>query len=308
MAKKSLKKYTIMAPCKINLHLEIGEKGPDGYHSLKSIFAALALADRLMIEVSGKEGDLSLSVNWDSSLDMPKEEIPLEKNLVFKALSLFREYTGFNAGLKVQLFKCIPSGAGLGGGSSDAAAALLAMNNLAKSSIPKEKLREMALLLGSDVPFFLEGGAAYVSGQGETVEPILPFPLSLLKLPVVLVKPPFSNNTASAFRQLDEARAACRENSYLFGEKASRSELISAFYKDPAGWPFYNDFLKVYLESKNARDYSFMLEALKSCGASHAGLSGSGSCCFGIFKSQDAALRAERELAGNFVRCTFFLA
>jgi 4-diphosphocytidyl-2-C-methyl-D-erythritol kinase len=197
------------------------------------------------------------------------------------------------------------------------------------------KLMDLAAILGSDVPFFLTGGAAFVSGRGELVKPV--------KTPeglwVILSQPPFSSGTESAFRLLDMARE--RRTRPESGKNLSRKALIRALEDDPETWPFYNDFLPVFLAGAGrgssraaikTRFYLAILEGLKKAGASFTGLSGSGSCCFGIFTSKIAAERAEKELsrhcraAGlppmnplslrtarkavpeNFTRLTFFLA
>jgi 4-diphosphocytidyl-2-C-methyl-D-erythritol kinase len=314
MDKTQARVCTIDAPCKINLHLSVGEKRPDGFHDLESIFVSLALGDNLRFECTDKKGDCHLFIDWIlPQQEYPAEQIPLKKNLVFKAVSLFREQSGFKKGLNIRLIKRIPMGAGLGGGSSDAASALLAMNSLADEALPMEKLMEMAAVLGSDVPFFLTGGAAYVCGRGELVKPV--------KIPdglwVVLAKPHFSSDTSTAFRLLDLARNKDKNTK----EKFSSEALILALQDDPETWPFYNDFFPVFLDSKvkgrmdpkmliKASFYQFTLESLRRAGASFTGLSGSGSCCFGIFRLKEAAEKAEMILrqTKNFVNLTFFLA
>ena len=313
MEKTLIRVCTIEAPCKINLHLAIGEKRPDGFHDLQSIFASLALADTLRFECAGRDGDCGLSVDWN----VPGDLIPPEKNLVYRAVSLFRERTGFRKGLKIRLIKRIPVGAGLGGGSSDAASSLLALKILAegvdgvpKSALTTKKLGEMAALLGSDVPFFLTGRAAIVSGRGECVESVK-FPG---KLWVVLSKPPFSSDTESAFRLLDQARkretvkkteknipAETFSGKNFPVKELSKEALRRALEDDPGAWPFHNDFLPVFLNNngKNAAAYLSILESFRKTGSCFSGLSGSGSCCFGIFKSKEAAEKAEKALSGG---------
>jgi len=295
----------IEAPCKINLHLRIGERRPDGFHNLESIFATLALTDTLCFECTGQEGESVLLVKNE----IPGQTIPAEKNLVLKAVSLFREQTGFSSALTIRLDKRIPVGAGLGGGSSDAASTLLALNLLAGQTLSAERLSEMAALLGSDVPFFLAGGAAFVSGRGERVEPVKP-PKGLW---VILVKPPFFSDTARAYRILDEARErGFRAESFSPKEMLSKEALIRALEGAPEAWPFYNDFLPVFLKEsgESATAYQTILENLQKTGALFTGLSGSGSCCFGVYSTEKMAKIAEKELSGgkNDVILTFFLA
>jgi len=291
---------TIEAPCKINLHLGIGKKRNDGFHSIESIFTTLAFSDTLRLEYGGLDGEVRLITNWETQA----EEIPDEKNLIYRAISLFREQTGLKKGLIVRLDKHIPLGSGLGGGSSDAAATLLALNLLSGAAFPMQNLSEMALVLGSDVPFFLTGGAAFVSGRGETVEPIK----SPGRLWVVLVKPPLKSDTATAYSSLDRLR---KEGNIEEKRPIPREILLRALEDDSEKWPFFNDFLPVFLcqDSGKALTYSGILESLRSSGASFTSLSGSGSCCFGIFRSKKAAEKAaERLKEGNTAISTFFLA
>jgi 4-diphosphocytidyl-2-C-methyl-D-erythritol kinase len=302
---------TIQAPCKINLHLKIGAKRPDGFHNLESIFVPLDFGDTLRFE-KGEKGDSHLSGGEKKG---DSHQIPREKTLIWRAANLFRahvrERCGYEPEFKIRVEKRIPLGAGLGGGSSNAASSLLAMNLLSGSVFSTAELMEMAALLGSDVPFFFSGGAAFVSGRGEIIEP-LKTPQGLW---VILLKPPFSSETASAYRLLDEYRAHAErfQSKTVLNEECTRETVIRAFYEDPATWPFFNDFLPLFLDGdlcSHAAEYQTHLESLKEAGASFAGLSGSGSTCFGIFKSGEIAKKAEKKLSGNgnFVKLTFFLA
>ena len=300
---------TIDAPCKINLHLAVGEKRPDGFHGLKSLFATLAFQDTLRLECLGKNGEDSLFINWEA----PGGTIASENNLVLKAVSLFRERTGFKTALKIRLDKHIPVGAGLGGGSSDATSTLLALNLLAESALSAEELAKMAALLGSDAPFFITGGTAFVSGRGELVESVKT-PLGLW---VILVCPPFSSSTVAAYRQLDWIRE--RKEDYLKEEyqreALSKDTLIRALEGDCRTWPFFNDFLPVFLNSPQcskgeAAAYKSIFAVLQDSGALFTGLSGAGSSCFGLFREKERAEKCAFELdkRGNFARITFFLA
>jgi len=304
--KKSFGTCTIEAPCKINLHLAIGKRRNDGFHSIESIFATLAFSDTLRLEFTGFDGETRLFTNWETQA----EEIPDEKNLIVRAISLFREQTGIKKGLIVRLDKRIPLGSGLGGGSSDAAAALLALNLLSGKALSMQGMREMALVLGSDVPFFLTGGTAFVSGRGETVEPVK----SPGRFWVVLVKPPFKSDTAAAYGLLDRFR---KQGVIEEKEAIPRETLLCSLQGDSEKWPFFNDFLPVFCreQSASAAAYRGILGSLRGSGASFAGLSGSGSCCFGVFGTKDAAEKASERLRPggsqkerNNVISTFFLA
>jgi 4-diphosphocytidyl-2-C-methyl-D-erythritol kinase len=249
--------------------------------------------------------------------------IPPEKNLVYQAVSLFRFYTGFSSGVQVVLEKRIPPGGGLGGGSSDAASTLLALDALAGTNLSGEILEEMARSLGSDVPFFLNGGAAWVSGRGERMRS--------LKVPedlaVVLVYPGFPSGTAAAFFLLDEVRQRLsgtgtgpfkgawghEETGLPLAALSPEEVLISALGKNPRDWPYGNDFLPVFLasaERETGEAYRGMLEDLAVLGADFSGLSGAGSSCFGVFQDGGAAKEAIKTLSRHWkhVQLTFPLA
>jgi 4-diphosphocytidyl-2-C-methyl-D-erythritol kinase len=304
----------IPAPCKINLHLRVGKRRPDGYHDLESIFAALDFGDALEFEELKDPGLCEILTDWQvpapcspNGNPVPREfPVPPAENIVYKAVSLFRARTGFDRGLRLHLEKRLPLGGGLGGGSSDAAAALIALNILSGAALTGEDLREMALTLGSDVPFFLGGGTALVSGRGETIEP-LPVPAGLSAL---LVNPGFPSATDLSFRRLDKWR---ERNSGGAARDLSRTELVSALAKGrPETWPFVNDFLPVFLAGggEEAGAYRRLISRLREEGADFAGLSGAGSTCFGIFKDRETAQKASQVLLKEWilVYLTFFLA
>jgi 4-diphosphocytidyl-2-C-methyl-D-erythritol kinase len=259
---------------------------------------------------------------WEGPGPAPPEiaSLPPEQNLVHRAVSLFREKTGFSRGLRGRVIKRVPPGSGYGGGSSDAAAALLALNSLSGGALGPGALPAMAAALGSDVPFFLQGGAALVRGRGERVE-TLPVPRGLT---AVLVKPPFSSGTGAAFARLDRRR----EEEGRRGEPAGgrggfgtpergagnlpapglgEGLLRESLTGPPAAWPFYNDFLPLFLETPGEGGYyQEILRSLKGLGADFAGLSGSGSGCYGIITDEGRAERAETELGNSrtFVQMT----
>jgi 4-diphosphocytidyl-2-C-methyl-D-erythritol kinase len=301
------KKFCLIdAPCKINLHLRVGSRRPDGFHDIESLFAALGFGDSLIFETGGPPGSCELVQEWDAGGEAPPSDLPPEKNLVVKALDLFRRKTGFDPGLRIRLIKRIPLGAGLGGGSSDAAATLLALDGLAGTKLPAGEMEEMAAVLGSDVPFFLTGGAAWVSGRGEKLR-AAPFPGDYA---VLLVKPPFRSGTPEAFKLLDDKRAGGKNASQAHSVQTGDflfERLGGILSSPPENWPFYNDFLPLLPESGR---YLEIMDELKKSDAAFAGLSGSGSCCFGIFRERNRAEKAQKNLkyAENFTKLTFFLA
>ena len=247
---------TVTAPAKINLHLAVKDRRPDGYHNLESTFLALNFGDTLRFKpISGKNSVEIAMKGLDFSL-------PPEKNIIFKALSVFREKTGFSQGLKINVEKRIPAGGGLGGGSSDAASTLLALNKLAGCPLSKDALLEMGASIGSDIPFFIyETTAARVSGRGECIEPV-EVPNNFF----VLVNPGFPSDTAAAFRLLDEARAV-EKNFHI------------------------SNFLQVLKEPEKSV-YKNIISRLHELGAAPAELSGTGSTCFGVFNEEASAKKA----------------
>ncbi|MDR1443531.1 MAG: 4-(cytidine 5'-diphospho)-2-C-methyl-D-erythritol kinase [Treponema sp.] len=295
-----MRRIKVPSPCKINLHLSVGERRADGYHDLESIFQALDFGDTLSLELAGQDGVCELFPGSPLLRAVPPGE-----NIVCRAVSLFRRRTGFDRGIRAGLEKRVPLGGGLGGGSSNAAAALGALNILAGTALPPAELRDMALSLGSDVPFFLAGGTAWVSGRGERI-----FPLeSLPPWPVVLVNPGFPSPTAEAFRRLDSRRGGASRGP---GGRPGREALTGALSAGPGDWPFWNDFFPALAEGpgEEAAAYRRIISALRDAGAVFTGLSGAGSTCFGIFTDGGDAEKAAHFLLNHriFVYVTFFLA
>jgi len=305
---------TIESPAKLNLHLNVGDKRPDGFHDIESLFVTLAFGDTLHMETKPSETINSPEIRMNWLLDGLPPDIPLEKNIILRAISLFRDRTGFNQGLKVTVEKRIPLGGGLGGGSSNAAAALFALNCLASDGKPllsDAELAEMGAFLGSDVPFFLSGTpAAWVTGRGERIQP-LELPESVRGLPVVLVNPGFASDTAEAYRLLDLWREEVLT-------KAQRHEENSGDFRTSASCPswspclremsFFNDFLPVLAASEKGTAYERIIDDMRGLGAEFAGLSGSGSTCFGVFSGRKQAESAQNDLLKRwpFVIITFF--
>lgn len=186
---------TITAPAKINLSLRILGKRPDGFHELETLMAPIQLADTLEISHGAGKG-VTLICN---DPDLPSGS----DNLCVKAVEAFRVATGLDHGIAITLLKKIPHGAGLGGGSSDAAAVLKGLNELFDHPLVHEELEQLAASLGSDVPFFLGNGPAWCRGRGEIIEHLKDagaFPGRR----ILLIKPPFPVPTAWAYKQYAE--------------------------------------------------------------------------------------------------------
>ena len=175
-----MREVRIPAFAKINLRLEILGKRSDGYHELRTIFQSVSLHDELLLRASKKPG-ISLSIQGNAALSSE----PLQKNLVYRAVDALRHALKIRSGIDIELRKNIPAGRGLGGGSSDAAAALLGYLRLTGRKLPLPRLLEIASSLGADVPFFLFGGRALGVSRGNEIYP-LP---EISKLSVLVVSP-----------------------------------------------------------------------------------------------------------------------
>jgi len=182
------------APAKINLSLKVLGKREDGFHEIESLMVPVTLADTLSFNTGGATG-LEFSCS-DASLPMDGS------NLVVRAANLFLERMDIKTGVKIHLEKKIPHGAGLGGGSSDAATTLIALNTVFKTGLDTDSLSGMAAELGSDIPFFVYRSAAVCRGRGEIVTPV-DFPH---RLPLLLIKPEFGVPTPWAYKQWRESR------------------------------------------------------------------------------------------------------
>ncbi|KAI5003207.1 hypothetical protein ZWY2020_030367 [Hordeum vulgare] len=186
-------RLNLFSPCKINVFLRITGKRPDGFHDLASLFHVVSLGDTIKFSLSPSKSKDRLSTNVAG--------VPVdESNLIIRALDLYRKKTGTDKHFWIHLDKKVPTGAGLGGGSSNAATALWAANQFSGSIASEKDLQEWSGEIGSDIPFFFSRGAAYCTGRGEIVQDIP----NLLpeNLPMVLIKPPEACSTAEVYKRL----------------------------------------------------------------------------------------------------------
>lgn len=273
-----------LAPAKLNLTLKVLPKRADGFHNIESIFQKIRLCDELTVARSASAG-CSLQVH---GMDLPAE------NTVQKAFSLFAEVAQIREGVSVDLVKRIPSGAGMGGGSSDAAALLRALNSLFSAGVPDETLAEIAGKVGSDVPFFLYGDCAVVSGRGEIVRPVC----GRRDLYFVVICPDVHSSTKEAYALVDEWNM---NNSVSKVDWPSLDELEGIYNKPAVEWNFSNSFTQPltdkYPEIREA------LAAITVAGADFSEMTGSGSTVFGVFEAQEKAQDAYNRLASCFKRC-----
>jgi 4-diphosphocytidyl-2-C-methyl-D-erythritol kinase len=271
-ARNSRASITVKAPGKLNLHLRITGKRPDGYHEIESLFVPVALWDTLNISKANK----GLKVICKGR-ELPEGQ----ENLVYRAAVLFFKKTGIENGARVTLVKEIPISSGLGGGSSDAAAVLKGLNTIWDGPLSGKDLEELALSLGADVPFFLFQGPAIVRGIGEILEPVSGFPVFWY----VIVSPMLEVSTAWAYGQV---------RLRLTGE--GNKDTIKAFNAAALKIPdlLYND-----LESVALGKYPFLCsikESLLALGALGALMTGSGPSIFGVFDSEHEAHEAGETL------------
>lgn len=260
---------TVDAPAKVNLALRVLGRRTDGYHEIETLFQGIDLADEVTVELAD-EG-VSLTVHGP-------DVGPMRDNLAVRAAEAFRSAAGRPSGVHIVLGKRIPAGAGLGGGSSDAAAVLRCLQAFT-GALHADALAGIAAALGSDVPFFLGGsGLAIGTGRGEVLRGLPPLPAAH----VVVALPPVHVPTAAAYRALG-ARRATRpgEPSCLSLAGVSDWSAVRALA--------HNDFEEVVVAMHPEIGRS--LAALRSVGAELALLSGSGSASFGLFR--DASRAAE---------------
>jgi len=257
----------IRARAKINLTLDVVGRRPDGYHELASVMQEIELADTLVLEPAE---DISLVVD-------PPVVPAGEDNLVLQAARLLQEYGGVRRGAALRLRKRIPVGAGLGGGSADAAAALKGLNRLWRLGLDPGTLAELGARLGSDIPFCLTGGTALVTGRGEVVEP-LPY---LPRAELVLVKPDLTVSTAEVYRGWDERG--------LTGGRATPAMLGAVLVRD---WRAVAVCLANDLEKVTCARHPEVLSVkqhLERAGALGVLMSGSGPAVFSLWPPGAAA-------------------
>ncbi len=266
---------TQSAPAKINWFLFIPGKRDDGYHEVRSLMQCVDLGDELSFEASDT---LSLEANC---------AIPTYENSVWKAALLLKEQAGTEMGARITLKKNVPTEAGLGGGSSDAASALLGLNRLWGLGLSAAELSRLGAKLGSDVPFFLGARCSLVSGRGEITEPVgLERSFALL-----IVKPSFGVSTPWAYRALTSYTrlTKARNNIKLFIRALREGDLESL--DALGGNDLETGVLPAYPEISRIKN------ALKREGASYVMMSGSGSSVFGVFGDEEAARQAAGKMS-----------
>lgn len=260
------------AYAKLNLALAVGPRRPDGYHELFTVFQSVSLHDTLVARPRRRGFTLAVRGERRAARGVPASS----GNLVLRAARRAARAAGLEGGARFTLTKRIPAGAGLGGGSSDAAAALRAVLRLYGVRLPPATRARLALELGADVPFFLRGGTALGAGRGERLRPLrLARPFR-----AVIVVPPWSSPTSEAYRRLDEGKidlTGWMAKSRFFNTLGRRSSRVEELLR------LGNDFEEVVPGDRAEIDY--IREKLIAGGALGARLTGSGSAVFGVFGS-----------------------
>ncbi len=268
----------ILAPAKINLHLQIISKRKDGYHNLISLFQMVSLYDELFIKTI-KSDEVLISGNFDCSM---------EDNLIYKAAISLREKYNIKSGFFISCKKHIPAGAGLGGGSSDAAATLIGIRLLQKLDINDDELKIIALELGSDVPFFLGDASAVAGGRGEDLVSLQ----TRDDLSLLIVYTGLHSSTKEAFTSL-----VLNNDRHIMTFK----EISTEFLNDhPSEWSFSNSF-SPYLYQRNPL-FRKIIKLLNDNGSDYSSITGTGSSVFGVFSDPVKVRNAEKVLKNTNIR------
>ena len=269
-------------PAKINLTLDVTGKLENGYHTLSMIMQSIDVCDELSFEKTADE-----TILFSMNKDLP-DKIPAEKNLVYKAAKLMKDTFKIDGGFKIHLTKNIPAAAGLAGGSSDCAATLIGINELCGLGLDIEKLCDIGVKLGADVPFCIRKGTMLAEGIGEILTPLTP----LTGIPVLLIKPNISISTPYVYKHLK-----LNELDYHPDNKAVISYIKDKNIKKIAA------LLSNVLETVTIPDNPIIAELkryLTEIGAIGSLMSGSGPTTFGIFKNMETAKKAYEKAKADY--------
>ena len=274
------------ARAKINASLDVLGLMPDGYHELDTVMVSLSLCDDVCVTLRrGDSIDISVSVPGFSEL-VPQNE----QNTASKAAMRFFERLGITGvSAEIEIKKRIPVGAGLGGGSADAAAVLRALNLLCGNAFSIGKLRQTGLHVGADVPFCITGGTVRAGGRGELLTTLPDFPDCY----ITLVKPTFSNSTAELYAKIDDVELNERPDT-----NALVAAIVASDLKTTAA-QCHNVFEQA-LSPEQLATVAKIKNTLRSCGALNSAMTGTGSVVFGIFGDITAAERAKAVLSREF--------
>lgn len=273
-----MKELRLNAYGKVNLSLDVLARRPDGYHEVETVLHTVELHDTVVL----RDAEGGIRVVCDH------RRVPTdEQNLVFRTAQLLREVSGTDRGVEIEVRKRIPPASGLGGGSSDAAVTLLGLAQMWKLRLDHAQLVELAAQVGSDVPFFLVGGAALATGRGERLRYLPTLPATW----VVLACPDAEVSTAWAYANLDLARVPRRPNTQRLVE-ALRAEDVAAVARE-----LCNVFEP--LVSERYPQVQELKRRLLEAGALGASMTGTGPAVFGLFPGEAEARRAWEALRAS---------
>jgi 4-diphosphocytidyl-2-C-methyl-D-erythritol kinase len=271
------------ARAKLNLTLDVLGARPDGYHDILTVMQSVSFCDDVLIALT-EDGVLRLRTGLPY---LPVDE----RNVAVRAAHVFLEAAGLSTGADIELIKRIPVGAGLGGGSADAAAVLRGLNRLTGAGFPSSKLEELASLVGSDVPFCIRGGAALAAGRGEKLTPLPP----LSGCPVVICKPAFPLSTPKLFARVGGRSPAIRPDTEGLVRAMEENDTARVARR------LFNVFEE--LLPKGCGEIAVIRSRLLDLGAMGAAMSGTGSAVFGLFRDRKTAKRAWEELSPTYREC-----
>ncbi|MGN0592776.1 MAG: 4-(cytidine 5'-diphospho)-2-C-methyl-D-erythritol kinase [Ruminococcus sp.] len=274
-----MKTLVLQTPAKVNLALDIVGKRADGYHLLETVFQSISIYDKLELTQTEESG-ISLTCS-DPALPCN------EKNLAWKAAAAFLKETDMHCGVKIHLEKQIPAQAGMGGGSSDAAAVLLGCNQLMGEPLNLDTLCRLAVGLGADVPFFLYKGTAYAEGIGEKLEPLPALP----KLPMVVAKGCDGISTPAAYGAIDAL-----ENPKHPDTQGLKTAILQNAPAEKL-WQYCGNLFEAVTDLKDVTDIRSVMYEM---GAVFACMSGSGAAVFGIFADDASAQCCQKKLAQQY--------
>lgn len=266
-----MKTLKLKSPGKINLRLDVLSKRPDGFHELRMLNSAVSIFDDIEVNVVEK----GIQVDCENDPSVPSGE----NNIVYKATKEIMAYSNKNVGIHIKIKKCIPSGAGMGGGSSNAAAVILGLNQMLKINLSKEKLMKIGLRFGADIPFFMYGAAAIATGIGENLTKLKKLP----KMPLLIVTPNLNVSTKSVYEKY-HANGHSKAGEELPVEYISKKAVVKVLHND--------------LETVTGKQYPIVGEIkdfLIKNGALGAQMTGSGPSVFGIFPDRESAEKAQKK-------------
>lgn len=271
-----MRQIILKAYAKINLGLDVLRRREDGYHEVRMIMQSVSLYDKLILKKISKD-EILLSSNVGA---LPNNE----KNLVYKTIRLMKEEYGITGGVRAELEKRIPMAAGMAGGSTDAAAALIGMNKLFDLKLTKEQLMELGVKIGADVPYCILSGTALSEGIGEVLTPLKPMPHCY----ILIAKPRISVSTRFVYENLEADKLSYHPDIDGMLEAIEEENLQGV-----------TDRLSNVLETVTEKKYPIIgkiKQVMMENGAMNALMSGSGPTVFGIFADEDTAKKALLEV------------